>query len=929
MFIKNVLENQYRKMASANNLLAKLCAFIFVENPNADSSEWRLLGQEQNGTLLFSWIENVCTKIGIYTPSGNNFEFEIIYKFETIQNVIQASVNSSKTLLGYVVKYVPNDAERENWSYNAFIADLKSDYVYNFKINNDQQKQRQVMIQFLYKKHSLLNDTSGIEKVLVFVHQECILVYQINLNNMSSTPTESVDNINDKCFSYETLVGAFIWAQWDCMHQVLYYIHFRKQTKCLVEGEENEIPEKKISPTLSGLQFHDDLPHETVLNIPMNLPHMGIIQNNTGQVIYEDDPVPLRIHDSTLDLQVISNSNGLVCICHHYLYQSVNVSTSDFFEPVDNSQATVNFAYSVTLLHHSCVLQCVVPGIPWIRAKQICPTFMLYEDHHILVLIPGLFTHLLDIGINHEPCGHIVMPCLINSDIDLRLVPLCYDNNTVINLNTLDIIKISIPNSLLIETFKSETALDNKIAIIHYLLVHKNQFEIVSEALSYFIEKPLNLGLPQMLKEFLIGSAYVTVQKNFPSDATQLINLLSVTTLLPRDTEIRINKYCVQLSQDILWNTAMMLLSPQQRIVPYRMDLWTKLWENLMQTGKTKAKFKPSQVAEKLMVSLMCYQPEALSRSSTPLSPGGVLGNPTDLSVISGQGGRKNQMDSLPFYEFESCTASKQEHIISVNLREISMHLLKHSFGNNTFFNRQQWQSQSPIHVHAVATRYVAAQLEQSKYLCQLMCRSVNIQSKHEQEKGFILIDNLPDDKRNLLFTLLERYYLTIESIAFPLPQGFTSFFTFLGYRTLKFESFLQYVQRNVFELQVDVMKVIMMDTVDSKQGLLQKLKLLSLLPRSRAKRLLNAWGHPVSIMLRAREHALNILSGVEGSQSRSRGLQRPRTNQFGLAAFPSADRLSPLDTFLDLLTAKASLAELDFGLLVEATITSTEEFFF
>lgn len=65
------------------------------------------------------------------------------------------------------------------------------------------------------------------------------------------------------------------------------------------------------------------------------------------------------------------------------------------------------------------------------------------------------------------------------------------------------------------------------------------------------------------------------------------------------------------------------------------------------------------------------------------------------------------------------------------------------------------------------------------------------------------------------------------------------------------------------------------LDISDTKENVVQKLKLLSFLPRSRAKRLLNQWLHPVSLMLRAREHAANILCG-EISQSRtgSRTLQ-------------------------------------------------------
>ena len=166
-------------------------------------------------------------------------------------------------------------------------------------------------------------------------------------------------------------------------------------------------------------------------NIPLNLPAQpksrptGTAQTSTS---YEDDFIPLRVRDGSLDLSVVTDpaGSGVVCICHHYLYQVCFISTllagvgdrshligelkefwfadstswhwkaflilqpaSQPFAP-EEDDSCVHFAYSVTLLHHGCVLHCVAPAVPWQQARRLRPSFALLGGTYIFARKSGL-----------------------------------------------------------------------------------------------------------------------------------------------------------------------------------------------------------------------------------------------------------------------------------------------------------------------------------------------------------------------------------------------------------------------------------------------------------------------------------------------------------------------------------------------------------
>lgn len=123
----------------------------------------------------------------------------------------------------------------------------------------------------------------------------------------------------------------------------------------------------------------------------------------------------------------------------------------------------------------------------------------------MIVYSPGLFIHLLDIGPSHEPCCHIALPDVSDNRgtrlcaLTERHVPIeptstntrttsqikTINGAVTLNLVEMHMVKLEVSPQFLIDAYKrDDMVLSNRLAILHYFMLHLCDMNTVAEVSS-------------------------------------------------------------------------------------------------------------------------------------------------------------------------------------------------------------------------------------------------------------------------------------------------------------------------------------------------------------------------------------------------------------------------------------------------------------
>ncbi|XP_074644759.1 protein pigeon-like [Tubulanus polymorphus] len=881
-------------LSCAINCHADLLPFA-VENSvdgRSNLENFRIVGFEKDGTILFSWDSvpidgNFTEKITQLAVSDfRRSACKVIFIHDTCVHIVNASINQERTLVAFTcLESIPalGKSNKENKYENVYKGYVAEIIPQNRMFSLNIESINHIQLNFLYDRQKTgYNDVAEREsRMLMLLHKDSVGLYHFPMARAGEGRLIMCDQPRR-----EQMLKKFLWAQWDTVNQQLYVVQKRLRRSSVCYDDETP-PPYYLTCYQFGCTATNYFP---VFEVSLNLPVYS--QRSYSRVAYEDCAPANYTPDIFFNMQVLTQPNGTFCVCYEHppcddqpkslgKRRPSSVSTVGQSAAGNNNKQEDIAQYSVLMLHNEKTIRCVLPNVP--KSSKGTRLVFSWLNDYLLVYCPGHFTHLLNVGIELEPCHHIIshdqtiLPPLKTNSI---LVTVTSDRvgsgNWWYDLETQNFYKVNFDREKMMNRLEQDQLSPSmKLAVQHYATIHCRDIAFFKRIMEHIFRTPTSPEILVVLKEFLIASTFASTRRILEKDYMRLLPFTASETCRGYSELGPGNVVLAKIFYSKLPGLAMLAVSDDKHKSSPGENMWKNLQRHLQASKEFGSRFCHELVQKELfaveMANGMAWQQSKMkgSESSKKSSSGASYAPPgapvENISIIRritikakskfSSSLPKVSPENLPISNVAS-SHSRPPSRTGIILGPMPSFLgpaydpdpLEDSVASCCVdlvcqYLKKFKKTDSKEKAKKLAIEYVKCMMQQSSQLCHIIW---SILRTEEENLPLSLKASIQETE---LFYVYERYYLATNELGFPTAPMFSTFFTSLGFRALDFRLFLHYVDMGVLQLTEEFMTRVIEELDDSlnPDNVRIKYQLITKLPQDCARECLLRWNHPIS----------------------------------------------------------------------------------
>ncbi|XP_032223008.2 gamma-secretase-activating protein isoform X1 [Nematostella vectensis] len=850
-----------------------------------------IVGQEKDGTLLVTWSDKCPGHMGgfyvsyvaTYTPSKQHLK--MIFMHDKKVNIIGASINQEGTLLAFTTTdpyfgaMDEPDRPTHQVIYKSFLAEIHPKNRI-FSLNTERNTYQRV--QFLYGEYQGYGSFSKKESHMLFLHhKEAIGLYHIPLATveergmiMSSQPRT------------ERICDAFLWAQWDNIDQRLYCVYNKVQDHSSIKGDRSN-PELMFS----AFQLSAKASHVKVLNMPLPF---SISQDDITLSIplYHNLSMMETVSEKHFNMHVVTSQGSLyICLQHPTKKDEEEGPNAGCTRgsPASDTDLT-DLEYSVYLLHHDCVLHCVMRSVVPQEIVHDCTLFFSIFNDFLMVLLPGYALHLLNGNAEHEPCHHVILQDEAIPRFSVKgsrdpaplLLYLHKEQSTSVHTapNILDSrtgngYECKTNKKALIGIFSVTHLPSTRLALLHMAIVHLRDTSMVKKMIGHLCYDPASPECAELLKEYLIGSTYGLLKRQLDRGVLKLLPFTCVDTFRGHLEESLDKRRIATIFCTLCRDTPTDFRIPK---TDKKKDnsFWLLLKTSKGNAHKTSVRFSlrtlPSVAIEDSDDEMEVVAHQQMGAVRTLLRRLSIRAYPSNESVNS-QGSTKSAEFLEPNEEEGTKLEKKKKQMV---IEKLAAHLQAHS------------PRESRIKTENIAAEYVKCQGQQSEALLRIFWSGLGFTP--DTNPSTALLSSRANTREVAFFHMVERFFTSVSDVSFPFPPGFQTFFATLAFRSLDPRTFLRYIDNDVLQPTDHFVCRLIQDCGGRDGNSELVFQVITRLKHEKAKKAMVKWDHPMCLRYMSQHLVEDLLAqDVPGEREPLSSLfVPPKDGALGASTTPS-----------------------------------------